>query len=252
MTGDDWLDYCGDRVKRDDRDRLMCALIAPAERRPVLLALLAFDLEIAAIAPLVSEPVLGEIRLQWWRDALASVHGGEIVDHPVLRGLSRGIERHGLSRCLFEAYLDGRSLELNGEALEDTEALEAYLDKTAGGLAELMAEGLGLRELPLEQRQTARRAVRHAGLAWGLARLLGSRRGRAFLPGEGGAAVGARVTHHIAEARSLRRAVPTSMLPVMATVILAEDGLRRHARHGHGTGVGRLFGFAWRVLCKRY
>ena len=58
-------------VRAADRDRYISALLAPADRRLDLMTLYAFDAELARIATTVSEPLLGEIRLQWWRDALA-------------------------------------------------------------------------------------------------------------------------------------------------------------------------------------
>ena len=63
-------DYCHDLVRAGDKDRYLASLFAPDELRPYLLALYAFNIEIARVRETVSEAALGEIRLQWWRDAI--------------------------------------------------------------------------------------------------------------------------------------------------------------------------------------
>ena len=55
-----------------DYDRYLAALLAPARARDGLMALAAFHGEIARIPLTVREPGVGDIRLQWWRDALAT------------------------------------------------------------------------------------------------------------------------------------------------------------------------------------
>ena len=64
------LSYCGQEVRKYDKDRFLTALFAPADRREALFALYAFNLEIAKTREVVTEPVLGQIRLQWWYDAI--------------------------------------------------------------------------------------------------------------------------------------------------------------------------------------
>ena len=62
--------YCERLVREEDRDRFLATLFAPARVRPALFALYAFDIEIAHVAARVSEPLAGEVRLQWWRDVV--------------------------------------------------------------------------------------------------------------------------------------------------------------------------------------
>ena len=63
--------YCANILRRQDPDRYLTALFAPADRRPDLFSLYAFNLELARARESVSEPIMGRMRLQWWRDALA-------------------------------------------------------------------------------------------------------------------------------------------------------------------------------------
>jgi len=75
------LSYAGEQVRRFDHDRFMTTIFAPPASREHLLALYAFNLEIAKVGEVVSEPLIGKMRLQWWRDALDRLHAGERVAH---------------------------------------------------------------------------------------------------------------------------------------------------------------------------
>ena len=68
-------------LRRYDRDRFQTALFAPAERREALLALYAFNYEIGRVRETVTEPMLGQIRLQWWREVVAAAFAGEPPRH---------------------------------------------------------------------------------------------------------------------------------------------------------------------------
>jgi len=250
----------------------MAVLIAPAECREALFSLLAFNLEIAGIPELVSETMLGEIRLQWWRDTVASIYAGADVDHPVALGLVHGVETYGLSRALFDEFLDARGFDLRGEAPASLEALEGYAGGTAGALNELMAGVLGLATLAEQPQAIARAAVRHAGVAWALAGLLSSvtfhsRQGRRYLPTDLGnddrtaaAAVADVARRNIDQARAARKTLPRTMLPVMLSAFLADQRLRRLAKSEFDTlrhpdrrpGAAHLLRFYGKVLTRSF
>src|SRR5271157_5432659 len=59
-------------VRRHDRDRFQTVLFAPAARREALFALYAFNYEIARVRESVTEPMIGQIRLEWWRESIAA------------------------------------------------------------------------------------------------------------------------------------------------------------------------------------
>jgi NADH dehydrogenase [ubiquinone] 1 alpha subcomplex assembly factor 6 len=67
------LSYCAQQLRRLDPDRYLTALFAPDRRREGLFALYAFNLEVARAREAVREPMMGLIRLQWWRDALEEI-----------------------------------------------------------------------------------------------------------------------------------------------------------------------------------
>ena len=68
--------HCDALVRSADKDRWLTALFVPEERRPLIHALYAFNAELARIRDQVSQPMLGEIRLQWWEDAVNGIYGG--------------------------------------------------------------------------------------------------------------------------------------------------------------------------------
>src|SRR5690348_12565266 len=96
-------------VRRQDRERYLTALFAPAGRREALLALYAFNHEVAKTREVVREPTLGQIRLQWWRDALEEIHDGRSPRrHEVVEPLAQAIRAHALPKAGFERLLVGR------------------------------------------------------------------------------------------------------------------------------------------------
>ncbi|MBT4932809.1 MAG: squalene/phytoene synthase family protein [Rhodospirillaceae bacterium] len=261
MNKDQWLSVCHDMVHRLDRDRLMCAMVAPPGKRDALVALLAFNLEIATIPELVSEPMLGEIRLQWWRETLTRLYDGNSVDHPVALGLAEAIEKADLSKSLFDRYLDARAFDLNGEPPASMMVMEKYVEDTAGVLHTLMAEVLGLAGLAQDLRPQVGEAVAHGGVAWAMTGLLATvdfhaKRGRSYLPADqedGVKALTQAAERHIGKARSARSRVPKSMLPIMLPVGLAEQNLKQLLSGGaRRQGISRLFGFYWKVLSGKY
>jgi DNA-binding GntR family transcriptional regulator len=65
----DAFDHCEELVREGDKDRFLATLFAPQKYRRALYALYAFNLEMARVRELAREPMPGELRLQWWREA---------------------------------------------------------------------------------------------------------------------------------------------------------------------------------------
>jgi len=83
-------------VREADKDRFLATLFAPAPVRPPLYALYAFNVEIARVRELIHEPFAGEIRLQWWKDALSGNQAGEAAAHPVASALRNTMAKYQL------------------------------------------------------------------------------------------------------------------------------------------------------------
>lgn len=154
--------YCAAQVRSLDSDRYVTALFAPASRRADLLALYAFNLELARSREAVSEPALGRIRLQWWRDAIAECYEGKARRHQVVQPLAAAIERHGLSRHLFDGIIDAREADHDPRPVERMDHMVAYADAMSGALNRLAMQILGVRNAELE------RAGAAVGTAWAL------------------------------------------------------------------------------------
>lgn len=177
----------GDTVRRiarvGDPDRALAALFAPREARDHLFALYAFNVELARIAEQVSEPGLGAVRLQWWREAIARAAQGESTGHPVADALGAALKQRRLARERIDALIDARTFDVETRIMADWPSLEAYLGDTAGALFALSAECLGADSQVLGQ------AASQAGIAYGLTGLmrtlpLHAAGGRIYLPAD--------------------------------------------------------------------
>lgn len=117
-----------DSVRETDRDRFLAALFAPEPARRGLLALLAFDLELARTRSVTSEPLLARIRLQWWREAAAQAAGAARPRaQPLAESLSETLNRHRLDPARLDAMVAAREDELEGE-LDVARAAEPLAD----------------------------------------------------------------------------------------------------------------------------
>jgi len=110
------------------------------------MALYAFNLEIAKTREAVSEPMIGLMRLQWWRDALAQIfEAGQPPHHAVAEALASAIATHGLDRNDFERLIEARERDLEDTTFASLDDLERYAEETAAPLF-----GLGLAVLGVQ------------------------------------------------------------------------------------------------------
>lgn len=243
-------------MRRHDRDRFQTALFAPARERDGLFALYAFNYEIARVREIVTEPMLGQIRLQWWREAIAAAFAGEPPRrHEIVQPLTGAIREFGLRRELFERLIDAREDDLKTEPPATMAALEAYADGTAAPLVLLALEVFGVRSV------AAQEAGKAAGIGYALAGLarampFHAASGRSYIPGdlamrcalepadyrarrttEGLRAamreIAAAARGHLDAAHRNRGAVPRAAVPALLPVIVAARFLRRLERAGY-------------------
>ncbi len=266
------------RVRRQDPDRYLTTLFAPAGRRPALFALIAFNYEIARIREAVTQPLLGQVRLQWWREALAQIHAGSPPAHEVARALAAAVTEAGLDRERLERMLDAREVDLAPKPPARIEDLLSYASESSGTLVELMLQALGVGGEAVEQ---AGRSVGTAYALVGLARAIPfhARVRRAYIPehllvehgldledlfrgqpspGLAGA-VGeiARLARlHLVEARELGRSAPRRAAPALLAATVTESYLGRLERVGydvfHPSVAQRPPGLVWRLAAKAW
>ena len=123
-------------VRSADPDRYVATLYAPAERRRDLFALYGFNAEIASVRERVREPMAGEIRLQWWRDAIVAPVG-TMTGNPVVDELRRAIHAGDLPPKAFDDMLAARIFDLYDDPMPDRTTLEGYCGETASALIQL-------------------------------------------------------------------------------------------------------------------
>src|SRR5580658_8646620 len=89
-------DFCTQLVRTHDFARYAATLFASVEQRRALLAIYAFNVEISRVREQVSQPLPGEIRLQWWTDMLSGAGRGGVAGNPVAAELLLAIRNWDL------------------------------------------------------------------------------------------------------------------------------------------------------------
>lgn len=165
MNDEDALEDLDALVRRTDEDRwLSSRYVADATARADLTALYAFDREITRAPQVASNPLIGEIRLTWWREAVEEAFGGgRVRRHPVVEALAGAARRGAFSRERLEAAIDARYDDLEPQPFADAAALDGWLDAAHGSIMVDVALRL--------DRATEPHALRAAARAWGLSRL---------------------------------------------------------------------------------
>jgi phytoene synthase len=188
------LSYAGEQVRLYDHDRFMSTIFAPAAVREHLFALYAFNIELAKVREIVSEPLIGQMRLQWWRDTLDKIYAGETIKHEVARPLGVAIVACGIDRAAFDPLIDAREFDLDGVPPSDLAALLAYAEGTGAPVLAiaLQVAGGGLDPAAAE-------IARLAGTGWALTGLLRAvpfhaRQHRLYLPADMLETAGVRVS----------------------------------------------------------
>lgn len=133
-------------LRTQNPDRYLATLFAPPARRSSLIALYAFDHEIARVQWIVREPMAGLIRLQWWQDVLDGFSRGEAVAHPVVQALQRAVTEDGLDKAHLERAIEARRRTLEDDEPPDLEAFDHYLLGIGGSISCAAAGLLGSSE----------------------------------------------------------------------------------------------------------
>jgi phytoene synthase len=235
-------------VRAHDPDRFLCALFAPAARRDAILALTAFNHELARAREAATNPIAAQIRLHWWREAVEEAQAGRRPRrHEVAAPLAAAIGAGQLDPGALLAMVEAREAECLEEGLATEAAFVAWLRGTAGGWSAAAGLALGADAAGAE-------VLRALGAAYGLAGVLRSvaahaAQGRCLLPRErlaaaglsaeaiiaapGGPALRALVAEMAAEGMAAldgaRRDVPRGAVAAGLPAVLAARDLRRLA-----------------------
>lgn len=248
--------HCASLVREQDHDRYITCLYAPEARRHGLFALYAFSLEIARVRALVSEPLPGEVRLQWWRDLLEGQPNGEVQAHPVAAALLDTVKRYRLPIAPLTNLIDARTFDLYDDPMPSLRDLEGYAGETASALIRLACIVLAGGRDP-----GGATASGHAGVAYALTGLMRAfpwhaAEGQVYLPadilarngvirddivrGRGGPGVLYTLKelreiarNHLTRLTSLTDTIPAAVKSAFLPVALVEPYLRQMERSGY-------------------
>ncbi len=136
------LTACARIVERGDPERFLAVMAAPVAARAVLFAIYAFNVEVARAPWASQEPMIAEMRLQWWRDAVAEIATGAVVRrHEVVTPLAAVLDAD-LAAGLDDA-IAVRRWDIYRDSFDDAAHFERYIDQTSGTLLWLAARSLG-------------------------------------------------------------------------------------------------------------
>jgi 15-cis-phytoene synthase len=159
FEADQDLTACAQAVERGDPDRFAATMAAPVTMRRALFPLYAFNLEIARAPWMSQEPLIAEMRLQWWHDVLDEIaSGGPVRRHEVATPLSQVVDAD--SARLLMGCVNARRREAQRIPMAGVDDLSDYVAQTGGTLMWVAARTLGGRD---EDR--ARALGRASGLA---------------------------------------------------------------------------------------
>jgi phytoene synthase len=230
-----------EKVRAADPDRWLATRFAPADARADLVTLYALNDELARVGEHVTNPLMGEIRLAWWREGLESMAGGGAPRaHPVMTALQPAVAAGRLPMSLLDTLVEARHADLETAPFADEAALVAYIDGTAGAVMAAAAHALDPAATP--------QAVVGAARAWGWAGLYRAgaawtARGRRWTPLAWADASEAEIASHIAHrveaalktASEELKTLPVGAFPAVAYATLA----RPYLKHQRLTDLGR-------------
>ncbi|MDR9483994.1 MAG: squalene/phytoene synthase family protein [Sediminimonas sp.] len=237
----DELTACADLVARADPDRLLAVMAAPPALRAVLFPIYAFNVEVSRAPWVTQEPMIAEMRLQWWRDVLDEIRQGRAPrPHEVATPLSGLLDADGAE--MLDQLVAARRWDIYRDPFEDAAHFEEYINRTSGHLILVAARAAA----PVDAR--AAEVIGQAGYATGLANWFRAipaleAAGRKPLPDGRGEAV--RDLAHdglrrLRDARARRDAVPRAVAPVLYAAWQAGPILRRAAAKPGRVADGRV------------
>jgi phytoene/squalene synthetase len=253
---------CAEQVRAGDPDRFLSAMTAPLEGRGDLMVLYAFNLQLARAPWVTQEPLIAEMRLQFWTDVVDDIAAGKPPRaHEVAEPLADLVRAKSLPTSVLAAMVQARRFDIYKEPHADPAAFAAYLDATSGHLMWLAARALGARA---ENEAIIRDLAYGAGLA-GLLQAVPALKaaGRAPLVDRDDAVIAALAQDGLARmklARGHMRAVPVAARAALRAGWQAAPILRQVARDpglvaAGGLGLpefqrrGRLL---WQTMARRF
>lgn len=164
------------QVKNSDYYQYFSVLIAPEEMRDKMLAIYAFAAEIRKIPYLITEPMAGHIRLQWWRDGVDEMYSGKITKHrhEISEALLPMVSKNAKSKDLLHKIINATELDIDKVVPANIAELEQYCADISSSVFELLL---------IANEQCSDEALKftfHMGIAYELVNLMRNVRHSAF------------------------------------------------------------------------
>ncbi|WP_341365658.1 squalene/phytoene synthase family protein [Yoonia sp. BS5-3] len=231
------LNACAALVQRADPARFRATMTAPVPARRVLFPIYAFNVEVARAPWVTEEPMIAEMRLQWWRDALEEIAaGGPARKHEVVDALAQVLDPEGAK--LLDGLVAARRWDIYKDPFEDTAHFDSYIDATAGHLMWTAARLLGA-----APEQIVRDFAAGSGIAnWFQAIPDLEERGRKPLvdgSADGVKALARQGLDRLKAATAARRRMPADAAPALLAGYAARPTLQRVARRPAIVSEGR-------------
>jgi phytoene synthase len=158
--------FCADLVRTHDFVRYASTLFLPATQRRALLSVYAFNVEISRVREQVSQPLPGEMRLQWWTDTLEGTGHGGVEGNPVAAELLQTVAEFRLPVEPLSRLIEEHQFDLYNDPMPSMAALEGYVTDTSAALFSLGAR------IAAQPSAVIDHLARHAGLAQGMAQVI--------------------------------------------------------------------------------
>ncbi|CAL4060580.1 unnamed protein product, partial [Meganyctiphanes norvegica] len=159
-------EYCLDSIRKYDYENFLATLLLPKGCRQSAIAVRAFNIEVAQIQDLTSEPLMAKMRIQFWRDTLDQIFAGKPPKQPIASELCRAIEKHKLSKRWLRNIINSREQQVDIKQYTNMAAVEEYSEKSNASLYYLLLQCLGIENIHSDH------AASHIGKAEGIVKLL--------------------------------------------------------------------------------
>ncbi len=229
------------------RGAFLAAQLVSDDCRPGFIAMLALQLELANIRHQVTEPLLGQIRLSWWREQLSAMPSPAAGQHPILQDLVAA--RAKLPPALLDQLLTAQAEALDYLPASNWPGLQDWAQRI--GRAQLLLLAAQLNSAAADIPAAAQALAQPAGLAIGLLQLLqqcgasnlanalcashqGGHRDNTHQHDLSAAVATVRTTAEQAlqQATLLLRALPRAQRPAFFSLVATQRLLRQLASHG--------------------
>ncbi|PPQ69609.1 hypothetical protein CVT24_001365 [Panaeolus cyanescens] len=158
--------YCRDYIRKHDYDSYLISHFYPKHVQPGYFAIKAFSVELASVADTVSNSVIGQMRMQFWRDAIKGINDGRPPKHPVALALFDASKKWKLSSYHLKRIVDARDAELQSPSYLTVDSLTSHAESTSSTVLYLLLQLLSLHSSDLSH------AASHLGTAQTFSTLL--------------------------------------------------------------------------------